>query len=188
MSDLPDYANLSAPAQKDPEEYDHHERRAEIFRILIKKGEPSAVRQNSLAEHYDVSESTISRDMDRIRESNSQHLGTEAKLTTRTLGQRVIRDLLEADDWRATKAAWDVHADRLDVLFDLGELQREPDRAEVDVEMETRRTDISYTVVREEPDLPTDTTGAVDYEDLGFSEAPASVEVTATDDLEAADE
>jgi transposase len=183
MSDLPDYSNVSPPPEKAREEYDHHERRAEIFEVLVRKGDPSAVQQRQLAETYDVSESTISRDMDRIRESTSQHLGTEAKLTTRTLGQHVVRELLEADDWRATKAAWDVHEERLETLFDLGAIDREPDRAELDVDMTARQTEVSYTIVREEPELPTDTAGGVDYDDLGFAAAPGEVNVEVAEDL-----
>lgn len=182
MSDLPDYSGVTPPEEKEPVEYDHHERRGEIFDLIASRGDPSAVKQSQLAERYEVAESTISRDMDRIRESTSQHLGTSAKLTTRTLGQKVIRELLAADDWRATKAAWDVHTDRLEVLFDLGELAREPDRAEVDVDVDARTTEVSYTVVRDEPELPADGDGKVDYEDLGFSQAPASIEVETPQD------
>jgi len=188
MTDLPDYSSLTPPAETPPEAYDHHERRAEIFDVLVQRGEPAAVNQRRLAERYDVADSTISRDMDRLRESVGEYLGTEAKFTTRLLYQHVVDDLLDADDWRASKAAWDVVTDWNDWLADIGEQEREPSRAEVDVDMETRATELSYTVVRDETDLPTDEAGGVDYASVGFTKAPAEVDVEAVEEVPDADE
>jgi IS30 family transposase len=104
----PDYSKLKPPDEKSSQEYTTHERRGDILQTIIEAGEPSAVNQRELAEKYGVHESTVSRDMDRLRESITKHLGTEAKFTTRTLYQHVVQELLAEDDWRATKAAWDV--------------------------------------------------------------------------------
>jgi len=187
MTDLPDYATIDAPPEKDPEAYNHHERRGEIFDLIVNRGDPSAIRQVRLAERYDVAESTISNDMDRLRESVSTHLGTSAKFTTRTVFQHVVRDLLDADDWRATKAAWDVVESWNDWLGEIGAQDREPERAELDLDVDARTTEVSYTVIREEPSLPTDERGGVDYDDLGFTKGPTSVDVAAVEDLEDSD-
>ena len=82
---LPNYATTEPPEGKPTEEYTTHERRAEILQLLTETGSPFAIKQVRLAERYDVAESTISRDMDRLRESVAGHLGDDAKLTTRTL-------------------------------------------------------------------------------------------------------
>lgn len=175
---LPDYTSVKPPDGTPPEDLTTHERRAEILRLVERAGSPFAITQARLAERYDVHESTISRDMDRLRESVDEHLGRDAKLTTRSLYGKVVRELLEADDWRAKKAAFDVVMDWNDWLADIGEQHREPRQSEVDVDV--RREELAYTVVREgEVSLPTagDEDDSVDYEAIGFTNAPVSVDV-----------
>lgn len=175
--DTPDYSALEPPDRKAPEDYTHHERRAAILRRLVEVGSPTGVTQARLAERYAVHESTISRDMDRLRVSVGEHLGTEAKFTTRTLYYHVVEELLDADDWKATKAAWDVAMDWNEWLAEIGEQRREPDRSEVDVDMRSRAVDVEYTVVREGDDeLPTTADGSPDHTALGFTAAPAEPE------------
>lgn len=185
---LPDYDGIELPDAKPRNEYTPHERRAEVWRVMKAKGSPSRVNKAALARRYDVNRSTIYRDVERLREWVDDTLGDDAKLTTRALFEKTVNDLLEADDWRATKAAWDVVNEWNEWLADIGEQHREPDRSELDIEMDARRRDVSYTVVREAPDLPTDETGAIDHTNLGFTQAPAAVDVETTDDLEGSDE
>jgi hypothetical protein len=170
---LPDYSALEPPAEKPPAEYSHHERRAEILRRLVDAGSPAAVNQSDLADRYDVHDSTVSRDMDRLRESVNHHLGKSAKFTTRTLYQHVVDELLEEDDWRATKAAWDVAIEWNEWLQEIGEQHKEPDRVEADVR--SRATEVQYRVVRGDGDsVDASETGDTrdDYEELGFTAAP----------------
>ena len=190
--DIPDYSAVEPPDGKAPETYSYHERRGEIFDVIVAAGSPTAVTQARLAERYDVAESTISNDMDRLRESVSDHLGTSAKLTTRTVFEKVVDELLEADDWRAKKAAFDTVMEWNEWLQDVGEQHREPDRVEADVR--ERSTEVQYRVVRGETadavagDNTTggglDTDDGPDYEALGFTEAPADVAVESVDDTE----
>jgi hypothetical protein len=122
--------------------------------------------------------------MDRLRESIGSRLGDDAKLTTQILYEEVVTDLLTEEDWKAKKAAWDIVMDWNEWLADLGEQHREPDKSEVDVEMETRTTEVSYTVVRGE-DLDGLRAGGSDpdagqerdYEELGFTRAPTAIEL-----------
>lgn len=181
--DLPDYRAIEPPDGTPPVEYTHHERRAEILRHLIEAGSPFRVKQVRLADRYDVHESTISRDFDRIRESVGAHLGRDAQMTTRVLFEKTVRELQNEDEW---KDAWDVVLDWNDWLGDIGEQHREPQRSEVDMDVDSRNVDVAYTVVREgdgEP-LPTTTTGGeerVDYEELGFTSDPAEIDVEAVE-------
>lgn len=173
----PDYTRVQPPDDKPPSEYSTHERRADILQAIIEAGEPSAVNQRRLAEEvYDIHESTVSRDIDRLRESINEHLGTSARFTTRTLFQHVVRELLAEDDWRATKAAWEVAQDWNEWLADIGEQHREPQRSEIDVDVRSQKT--AYEVVRDEEGdpLPITETGEVDHEELGFTSGPADIE------------
>lgn len=180
----PDYSRIKPPDGKSPEEYTTHERRGDILQAIVESGEPSAVNQRELAEKYEVHESTVSRDMDRLRESITEHLGTDAKFTTRTLYQHVVQELLAEDDWRATKAAWDVVQEWNDFLVSIGEQHREPQRSKLDVDMRSR--EVAYEVVRDgegEP-LPTTEAGDVDHEELGFTTGPAGIEVETTGEID----
>jgi len=166
---LPNYAAMEPPDSTPATEYSTHQRRADILRRIREAGSPFAITQSRLADRYDVHESTISRDMNRLRESIDDHLGNDAKLLTRTLLEKTVRELQAEGEW---KAAWDVVMDWNDWLAAVGEQERAPDRAEVDVDVDARTTEVAYTIVREEPDLPIDEAGGVDYGDLGFTQGP----------------
>lgn len=181
---LPDYSGVNPPDDKCPEEFTHHERRADLLRRCIQAGSPFAVNQSALARRYGVDRSTVCRDMARLRESVANSLGDDAKLTARAVFERALLDLRQADDWRASKAAFDAVLDWQNWLAELGEQHREPDRAEVDVDMRSRSVDVSYQVVRDGEDdpLPTTETGDnVDHEGLGFTSAPTAIDVGTTE-------
>ena len=184
-----DYATVDVPAEKSPADYQYTERRADILDVVLRAGSPNRMRQSDLADRYDVDQSTISRDMDAISDYVAEQLGNRAKLTTRAAFQRVVNDLLDEDDWKAKKAAFDVVMDWSEWLADRGELERAPRRSEVDmdVDMRSRRSEVSYQVVREGEDEPLPTTETddgeetVDYEALGFSSGPAEIDVETED-------
>jgi hypothetical protein len=177
---------MEPPDGKPVKEYTTHERRAEILRVMKEAGSPFAVKQVRLAERYGVHESTISRDMDRLRESVDEFLGQDAKLTTRALLEKTVRELQNAGEW---KAAWDVVMDWNEWLADLGEQHREPRRSEVGVDVTSRHAEVAYTIVREGDDEPLPTVDgaseagseAIDYDELGFTSAPATIDVEASE-------
>lgn len=177
--DLPNYAALEPPEDKPIEEYTHHERRAELLHRIREAGSPFAITQAREADRFGVHRSTISRDMTRLRQAIDTHLGDEAKLTTRILFESIIEELLDEEDWKATKAAWDIVMDWNDWLADVGVQHREPKQSSVDVEMQSRNLDVAYQVVHDgdSDSLPTTTTGDVDYEELGFTSGPSSIDV-----------
>jgi hypothetical protein len=173
---LPDYASLKPPDDVPPEDYSCHERRADMLRLVVAAGTPGKIVQSDLAGRYDVHDSTISRDMDRLRESINEALGRDAALTSKSIFERVTQDLLNENDWRAKKAAFDAVMDWNKWLQDIGEQERAPQKSEVDVR--SRRSEISYQVVRSE-DGDEDVTPAPDLDDvdgteIGFSSVPGS--------------
>ena len=171
--DLPDYTTVRVPDGKTPSDYTTHERRADLLRQCISAGSPYAVNQSNQAERYDVDRSTVSRDMTRLQESISDALGEDAKLTAQTVFERTLLDLRQADDWRASKVAFDCMMKWNEWLADLGLQEREPDRAEVDIR--SRSLDVSYQIVREGEELPTDEDETVDHDALGFTSGPIGV-------------
>jgi len=185
---LPNYDAIEPPEGTPKAEYTTHERRADVWRSIKSAGSPTRVNKADLARRYDVNRSTIYRDLDRLREWAADSLGEDATLTSRAVFETVVEELLDADDWRAKKAALDAVMDWNEWLQDIGEQHREPDRVEADVRQRT--SEVQYRVVREESaDLPADPdTGGVDFEALGFAEGPAGVDVEAVEDLEGSDE
>ena len=184
-ANLPDYSTVRVPEGKPASEYSHHERRADLLRRIIGAGSPYAINQSDLAADYGVDRSTVCRDMARLRESVDEALGNDAKLTARAVFERALLDLQNAEDWRASKAAFDMAMSWQQWLAELGEQEREPDRSEVDVDMRSRTVDVSYQVVREGEDTPLPTTeddNTVDHGALGFTSSPTEIDLDSLED------
>jgi hypothetical protein len=107
----PDYAAVEIPS-KPPAEYTYHERRAELLRFIRELGHPSRINQVEMADRYEVSQSQISKDLDRIAESVRDHVvdRDHRAFTVDTVVRRSIQGLLDEDEYRkAAKTAmeWD---------------------------------------------------------------------------------
>ena len=115
-SSAPNYYRIDPPADRQPSEYSYVQRRAEILDFVVAAGGPTGVENTRLAERYDVNRSTIKRDLDALSEFVNSLLedGEDVLFRTLALHDRVIADLLNDDDWRASKAAYDVHRDFAD--------------------------------------------------------------------------
>lgn len=134
----PDYYQVDVPQQKDPEDYHYTERRAEILQLILDRGTPHGINQNRLAERYDVSASQISQDMDRLRTHVDQHLGRQAKMTTRAAYQQTVKNLQDEGEW---KEAWQVIMDWNHWLQDIGKQEQEPDKHEISGELRSEHTE-----------------------------------------------
>lgn len=122
-SNTVDYAAIAAPS-KPPTEYHWTERRAEILDIIEEKGHPSAVDQTQLADRYGVSESQISRDMDRLAEHIRDRLEDRGHraLVVDTVVQRCIQEMMTEGNYRAaakTALEWDEFASNFADLEEL---------------------------------------------------------------------
>ncbi|AAM88768.1 hypothetical protein PhiCh1p96 [Natrialba phage PhiCh1] len=133
MSDDIEYGAIDIPEEKHPTEYSYVERRAEILSLIERAGHPRAITQTELAKRYDTSQSNISKDFDRLRDYVHDRVGDDAKVVSELVYNRAIQDLLDEGD--AYKAAKVVKM-RDEWLFDLGELERAPDRVDVAGELE----------------------------------------------------
>jgi hypothetical protein len=160
-SDQPEYAAISPPSDKPRANYSYVERRAELYRYLKRYGHPRnmEVNQTELASRYDVDQSTISHDFQRLQEYYRERAGDKTVAQTTMLGEKVIEEhtktarelgekaekLEAAGDIRAAgkmreKAAdmWAQAQDKRlefnEFLFDVGELDEEPDRVEIDMD------------------------------------------------------
>ncbi len=137
MSDR-DYYHIDVPQQTDPEDYEWWERRAEILNLILDRGTPHGINQARLAERYDVSQSQISQDMDRLRQHVDQHLGQHAKMTTRAVYQKAIEDAQDRGEWRE---AFEIAMQWNEWLQDIGEQETEPEQHEISGELSTEHTE-----------------------------------------------
>lgn len=140
----PNYYAYKIPRHKQPEDYTYIERRAEILQYILQRGSPYAVHQSRLADRYGVTDGQISQDMDRLRKHVTEHLGDEAKLTTRTVFEKTVRELQAQGEW---KDAWDVVMDWNNWLADIGEQRREPTHVAQDVSVDDGTTTESYSIL-----------------------------------------
>lgn len=177
MSNSPDYYQVDVPAGKDPEDYTYVERRAEILGLILDRGSPHGIKQARLAERYDVSEGQISQDMDRIREHVVEHLGRQAKLTTRASYQKTVKKLQEEGEW---KKAWDVIMDWNEWLQDTGHQEKEPDRHEISGELSTEHTEKKMLVGVDVTQFPGVDPDRMVGADIQLDEGEQEVEVQAT--------
>lgn len=145
----PNYYGHDIPSNKSPDDYTYIERRAEILQYILQRGSPYAVHQARLADRYGVSESQISRDIKRLRKHVDEHLGDDAKLTTRTVFEKTVTELQEQGEW---KDAWTVVMDWNEWLADIGEQHREPKHVRQDVAVQDGDATDSYSILREDGD------------------------------------
>mgnify|MGYP000650919791 CR=1 FL=1 len=132
-SNTVDYAAIS-PSSTPPTEYHWTERRAEILDIIEKKGHPSAVDQAQLADRYGVSESQISRDMDRLADHIRDRLENRGHraLVVDSVVQRCIQEMMSKGNFRAaakTALEWDEFAANFADLEELAERVAELERS-----------------------------------------------------------
>ena len=169
-----DYYHIDVPQGKDPEDYEWWERRAEILDLILNRGTPHGINQARLAERYDVSPSQISQDMDRLREHVDQHLGREAKMTTRALYQKAIEDAQDRGEWRE---AFEIAMEWNHWLQDIGEQETEPEQHEISGELSTEHTEKKMLVgldLASFPDVDTSRMVGVDMrEDAPAKQAAA---------------
>lgn len=140
----PNYYAHNIPQHKSPKDYTYIERRAEILQYILQRGSPYAVHQSQLADRYDVTDGQISQDMDRLRKHISEHLGDEAKLTTRTVFEKTVCELQAQGEWRA---AWDVVMDWNEWLADIGKQHREPTHLSQDIAVGDGTSTDSYSII-----------------------------------------
>lgn len=140
----PNYYAYDIPQDKPPKDYTYIERRAEILQYILKRGSPYAVHQSRLADRYGVTDGQISQDMDRLRKHITEHLGDEAKFTTRTVFEKTVCELQAQGEW---KAAWDVVMDWNKWLADIGEQHRKPGHFIQDVAVNDGNSTESYSII-----------------------------------------
>jgi len=131
--DLPDYEAIKIPEGKAPSEYNYNERRAELLKIIREKGDPDAIDHQGLANRYDVTPPTISKDKKRITAYIAHNLDPQkARAFSDSAYRKCIRELMDQGEFgKATRAldSWN------DWLADEGLRSSEPERVEGEIKL-----------------------------------------------------
>lgn len=126
-----DYASVPIPNERDrPKwEWTTDERRAELLRLIRKHGHPDNLpnNQTEYGEIFDVSQQCISEDLKVLREYIATKAGHRAISDTELIAERAKRELLDEDPYKA----FQVQLDYNEWLFEMGKLERAPDKKEV---------------------------------------------------------
>jgi hypothetical protein len=122
-----DYERVPIPDDRSPDRYTAAERRAELYGMIREAGHPAAltVSQQELGGRYGVVQQTISHDIELLRQYRAELVGQSVIATTEFVAERAVRGEIESGNFAQALYAQLRYAD---FLFDIGELDREPDR------------------------------------------------------------
>jgi len=180
----PNYRALSAPDHKEPEEYTWPERRAEIYDAIDEVGHYRNLEktQYEIAERYDVGQSTIRDDIQKVNDWMAENVGQTATAELTQLKNKAVQALIDQDRYKEYRLMHE-HVEMLAEVADTpiikaAERQEIKQEQKMDVDMgvdiSARGPEVAYQVVHaaEEEDLPTDEDGEILYSEIGFNEGP----------------
>jgi hypothetical protein len=125
------YRDTTIPDGKPPEEYSYTERRAEVLQAALEMGHPDKVSRTRFAERYDVNPSTITRDIQAIREEIHEDLSVDADSVSAIVYRKAIRAKVDAGDW---EAAVNILESWNEWLYDRGQQDKQADKLDVDLD------------------------------------------------------
>lgn len=132
MSD-PNYRRIDPPpaSEKPFSEYSYIERRAKIFDLIEEAGHYRNIEQSQrqLADRFDVSQTSIWKDIQAITEWMADNLGDNAESELVSLKNAAVQDLISRGEYAE---AYQLMADHYALLQDMGVKDREPDEMEID--------------------------------------------------------
>ncbi len=122
-----DYSTVDPPPKKPPTEYSYVERRAEILELIEQQGHPHGFNKSELGRRYDVSETQIRKDFERLKEYYQGQVGELAKVQSELAYRKIIREHLGNGDYEKARRALDSWNGW---LFDIGAQEKTPDKHE----------------------------------------------------------
>ncbi|MFP3871326.1 MAG: HTH domain-containing protein [Candidatus Aenigmatarchaeota archaeon] len=128
MSEV-NYYEVSYPENKEKPEFDTEERRAYILDLILERGHPKLINQSELARQFDVSQTTIWKDLKYISDSVQEHMGEKSDLLFESVYSSVIKELREEGDVKELRK-W--LKDWSEFLFNRGKVERVPDKVQIE--------------------------------------------------------
>lgn len=130
---MTDYSEVVVPDNKSPTEFSYVERRAEILKLMERKGHPHGFNYSELGRRYGVSHVQIRKDFVTLKEYYRKNIGSEAKATSELAYNRIIQGHLDNGDLEKARRALDSWNGW---LFDIGAQEQAPDKHEYSGEID----------------------------------------------------
>lgn len=130
------YKDIDIPSGKDPAEYTYHERRSELLRFIIEAGHPDMISRKKFAERYDVNPSTITRDIQALRDEIHDDLSKDAEMISSVIYRKAIREKADQGNWMEAAElleSWN------EWLFNTGQQEKAPERMEMDLDASVQK-------------------------------------------------
>lgn len=115
------YDDTAIPADKDPEDYTYTERRSDIAQLIVEAGHPDRVSRTQLADYYGVAPSTITRDIEKIKNEIKDQIADDAQFITEAFYRKAIKVKIDEEKWMEANT---LIKDWNDWLFDTGKQQK----------------------------------------------------------------
>jgi hypothetical protein len=125
------YKDVEIPDGTDPEDYTYHQRRSELLKFAIEAGHPDMLSRKKFAERYGVNPSTITRDIQALRDEIHEDLSSDAEMISAIIYRKAIREKADRGDWMEAKElleSWN------EWLFNTGQQEKAPERMEMDMD------------------------------------------------------
>lgn len=127
-----DYASVAIPDERETPKWkwQTEERRAYLLKKLREHGHPHRIPKSyrEIGEEFDVTHPTIVQDFKILREYIEATSGEDARAHTKLVSQKAVQELMEDGNWyKALKAQLEFN----EWLFEVGDLDREPDKKQV---------------------------------------------------------
>lgn len=125
-----DYENIKIPTNKPKSEWTYNERRAFLYRRVNELGGVQPLNRTEMAEKFDVSIASISKDMTKyVIPYIAKHIDEEkAKANIEACFNRLYNELLEDGE---TARAFNKLRDYIQTLQKMGIFEREPEKLDI---------------------------------------------------------
>lgn len=140
------YRTVEIPKDKETNNYSYVERRADLLKIIERRGHPQAINQSRIKKKYGVSQSQISHDLKALRDYIKDHTSQNARFITELVYKKSIRKLQQNKQYfKAAKVLnmWNKW------LFNSGVLEKSADKVELDAKVETDSLEESFKEFQE---------------------------------------
>lgn len=137
-----EYKEIPLPTDRPTPQWRADERRAWLLKKLEKYGTWANVPmdQTDVADDFDVTQQSISQDLKELRKYIRFHAGDKAVSMTEMVAQKAVTDLVDEEPFKALQAQLDFN----EFLFELGRLERAPDKKQVQsVNVEADASDLT---------------------------------------------
>jgi len=141
MTDFPDYERIfdSIPDEKDRTNYTYNERRATIYKLMMRKGDPAQLPSyRSLADEFGVSSTeTIHKDVNKfVKPFIQENLSSDVRVRMKTLLDKSIEEYIDSENSDAEdyEKAFKLMKEFGDWLFDEGSIEKAPEKQQVEMQ------------------------------------------------------